>query len=233
MEFGYESIIDTIETIKYIREVDEARFNPNEDNLVTPIVLILNRLDKGDSDRDFQHKEYLKSKFEDGANLFFDNNLVLTYLRNSYSIYNNLDSGKYFLNNFLLLEKEKEIQFYKKNIENFEYQKFIYLVNQALLKTDYTDEDIYLQDKDMVAFRNNFKKRYPDYLRYYDRYYCNKGRHRYDSFEKYCKSIKGHKKAYNDDKLVKDMAFISHTIFEYIFDKDNHIKKTMYRQYWR
>ena len=197
MEFGYESIIDTIETVKYIREIDNASPHSREEDFETPIVLILNRLDKSDSERDFQYKEYLKSKFEDENNLFFNNNLVLTYLRNSYSIYSNLDNGKYFLNNFMTLEKKEDTEHYKKTIENFEYEKFMYLVNKALSKTDYRDEDIYFQSKDMVEFRNNFKDRYPDYICDYYKHYYRKGRYRYsyENLEEYCKSIMEHKKS--------------------------------------
>jgi len=228
LEFGYESIIYTIDTIKYIREIDYTRPNPQEINPETPIVLVLNRLDKSDSDRDFQYKEYLKSKFEDEAELFFDNKLILTYLRNSYSIYSNLDNGKYFLDNFINEHKD----FYKKNIENFEYDTFHYLVNKALSKTDYKNEDIYLQDKDMVEFRNIFNDSYPNYRYNYDEHYLNKGRLSYEKFEDHCKSIVNHKKVSYDDKLIKDMAFITHTIFEFIADEENLIRKTMYPNRW-
>nr|WP_321267751.1 hypothetical protein [uncultured Sulfurimonas sp.] len=228
LDFGYETIVDTIETIKYIQNI----------NSDLPVVLILNRLDKQDSDKDFNYKEYLKLKFEDAGIDFRRSNLVLTYLRNSYGLYNDFDIGNYFMDNFFsdkhLLEKDRDREDLSKRIEFFEYKQFLVFTNEALAKTDYTNEDIYIQDKDMVEFRNNFKEKYPDYEEKYD-YFLRRDNqkytHSYSDITKYCNKYRDKTPLYQENKLIKDMAFISHVVFECFASEDNIIRRRMYRHF--
>jgi len=226
LDFGYETIVDTITTIQYVQELNEE----------LPIILILNRLDKQDSDKDFNYKEYLKLKFEDAGIDFRSRNLVLTYLRNSYGLYSNFDVGSYFMDNFFKTEPFREKEEHQKYIENFEYKKFLHFVNIELSRVDYRNEKIYIQDKDMVTFRNNFKEKYPDYERNYNYFlHQNKGKdsyYKYDTLQKYLKNYQLKLSVSHESKLVKDMAFICHNIFECITDEKNIIRRTMYRHRW-
>lgn len=229
MDFGYETIIDTITTIKYVQELNEE----------LPIVVILNRLDKQDSDKDFNYKEYLKLKFEDAGINFASRNFVLTYLRNSYGLYHDMDVGSYFMDNFYsnkyALEQEKVKKDLSKRIEYFEYKQFLYFTNEALAKIDYKNEDIYIQDKDMVEFRNNFKEKYPDYAKDYDyflRQHKKQNNHSYSSIKDYCDKYRDKTNIYQEQKLIKDMAFVSHVIFEYFASEDDIIRRRMYRHRW-
>lgn len=236
LDFGYESIIDTIETVKYIQGVNEE----------LPIILILNRLDKQDSDKDFNYKEYLKLKFEDAGIYFYEDNLVLTYLRNSYGLYSDFDIGNYFMDKFFsdkyALERDENRKYYSQKIEYFEYKQFLYFVNEVLAKVDYRNEGIYIQDKDMVEFRNNFKDKYPDYEYYYDyllknNYHrdnknskdCNYIPYSYSDITRYCDKYRDKTSIYQEQKLIKDMAFISHVIFECFASEDDIIRQRMYR----
>ena len=82
MDFGYETILKTRETAEYIREINDT----------IDIVFILNRLDKNDRERDFNYRNFLLEQFPD---LTSTHNYHLTYLRNSYSLFSNMDIGEY------------------------------------------------------------------------------------------------------------------------------------------
>ena len=219
MELGHESIIGTIETIKHIRAIDEARPNPNGFNLQTPIVLVLNKLDKQDSDKDFRHKEALLLKLEEAGFNYNGVRIVMTYLRHSYGVFADIENGQYFLDKFLkeTMVEDKEIN--HKNIDNFEYKKFLHFVFRSLSKTDYENDNIYIQDKDMVEFRNKFKKRYYDKMCGVAN--CNDiNSIQWKGIENFCNKMIHKTNVYQEDKLIKDLAFISHTIYEYIIERD-------------
>jgi len=231
LDFGYETIVDTITTIQYVQELNEE----------LPIILILNRLDKQDSDKDFNYKEYLKLKFEDAGIDFRSRNLVLTYLRNSYGLYSNFDVGNYFMDNFFsndyLMKREKEKEMYCEKIKYFEYEQFLYFTNEALAKVDYKNEDVYIQDKDMVEFRNNFKEKYSDFRHNYDYFVRRRNDNNliysYSTIKNYCDTYRNKTALYQEAKLIKDMAFISHVIFECFASEDNIIRQKMYRHRFR
>lgn len=209
VELGLESIEKAIETIKYIRGV----------NYDIPIVVVLNRLIvKNLNDRDDIYKNALKDKFIKADLEFYENTigytdeksprLILTYLRNSYGLFTNMDKRYYFLDNFksekVIQRKDRktgEITYKEKTSErenylkcdNFDFRFFKYLTSIELKKGDYQNDEIYRQDKDMVLFRTDFNNRY---IEDYDLLDCP-----YDSeflrLEKH---------------LIKDMSFVAYAV---------------------
>jgi len=218
LEFGYESIISTIETIKYIKSIIDGKDGEYSEQIQreyhTPIVLVLNRLDKQDSAKDFNYKRDLQGKFEDAHIDLNRGQITVTYLRNSYALYSNLEIGHYFTNRFLKEISIKDRKFNSEYIKNFEYRKLLYFAFEELCKTDYKNEKIYIQDKDMVEFRNKFKDRYHRYMR------GNNKSH--NEIENYCSRNADNTELYQESKLIKDMAFICHTIYEHITEKDDY-----------
>ncbi|QFR43760.1 hypothetical protein [Sulfurimonas xiamenensis] len=215
-EYGYECMLQTIKTLKYIESVTSRKI---------PTLLILNRLDKQDSDRDFKYTKYMKGKFIENNYSFkkiydyHDNsNLYLAYLRNSYSLQSNLESGEYFLdkmyNKDYIRDRLNNLSEFRA-IKNFEYRFFLYLARDIIGRVDYEDEDIYRQDKDMVIFRNNYARTYIDKIepslektleidmnRYFD---YNKGL----PHNVYVDDIINKMYVNNKEtKLIKDMAYI-------------------------
>jgi len=215
-EYGYESLTATIQTLKYIEFASSRKI---------PTMLILNRLDRSDSDRDFNYTSHMKEKFfEDGINFgnIFDpnnvNNIYLTYLRNSYSIQSNLEYGEYFLDkmfnsNFIETKLNNLIDFRDK-IQNIDYKIFLYIIQGILDRVDYTNEEIYRQDKDMVIFRNYYtqyiENQYPYLISNIENdldsfFSANKGvRHNI-----HLNKIKNGIYVEKEKKLLKDMAYIS------------------------
>ena len=215
VDFGYETIMKTIRTLDIIRSFNEE----------VPIVLVLNRLDKEDGDRDFNYREYLKNKFEDHGYLLHGGKIVLTYLRNSYGLYSNLDSGEYFLDKFLREDRKGEFERFKEYFmstlrheydetwEHPDYDLFRCFVAKSLDKVDYEDEAIYEQEKDMVVFRNGFKR---------DFHWLQTSKLLEFGDGKY---------AYKENKLVRDMAYIAHSVFECMIDSHSLEVERLHRRY--
>ncbi|WP_087438103.1 hypothetical protein [Sulfurospirillum diekertiae] len=218
---------------RFVEALEEGQLNA----YITPIILILNKLDKQDSERDFSHKEDLKNRFQDEGYHFDNMNLILTYLRNSYGLYSNIDNGGYFFDKFLTDQGQKDFfegrisyhenifKRYINNCANFSsrysqefcqvyvkkhlsvgrsYQLFLIIAYSILQKVDYTDTNIYDQDKDIVIFREQFKNEY----KYLSTYTLDN-----ELFDKTY--------IYNKEtKLIKDIAYIAYSIFEYLDETD-------------
>lgn len=218
-EYGYESMISTIQTLKYIEFVSNRKIST---------VLILNRLDKKDDDRDFNYTRHMKERFtEEGINFsnIFDSedtgNLYLTYLRNSYSLQSNLEYGEYFLDK---MYNKEYIYDYLNNLDGFrngklfDYRFFMYLADNIISSVNYKNEDIYIQDKDMVVFRNGYSK-------YVEKNYPNLSQTLNRELNEYLKKNKGVREEASvnrlvdgtyvgnkERKLIKDMAYIAYMI---------------------
>lgn len=226
-EYGYESMVATIQTLKYIEFASSRKI---------PTLLVLNRLDRTDQDRDFNYTAHMKEKFnEEGIhfrNIFNSeniDNIYLAYLRNSYSIQSNLECGEYFLdkmfnNNFIEKELHNLIDFRDK-IQHFNYRFFLYITQNILNRVDYTDEEIYRQDKDMVMFRNY-------YSQYIDNQYPNLTNNLENDLESFFSVNKGlFHSLYLDElrngiyierekKLLKDMAYVGFLVDTLYNDKE-------------
>lgn len=150
-ELGYESTIKAIETVKYIQSRKPE----------IKVLLILNRLDKHDDDRDFNYTREAKAMLEEHFTLgrsleYYDSNVYLTYLRNSYSLFSYSHRGDYFLD-----------RMYKPNIAfqtlkeflpaTFDYWFFMYLASEFVCSDKYLDDTVYNQEKDIVMFRNSYE----------------------------------------------------------------------------
>lgn len=189
MELGYESIVKTAQTIRYIKAI----------RLDAEIVIILNRLNSGDSDRDFNYKfEAISKLHELGVEVYQDTidfpgneKVILTYLRNAYLLFEGYENGEYFLDKFKKTNYDEEKN-KKRSKKDFDFRFLKYLASIEFNKVDYKDDEVYRQDKDMVMFRNDFKNRYDDstFLGFdYDGLALEQNR-----------------------KLIKDMAYILYSI---------------------
>jgi len=215
-EFGYESIMKTISTLKYIEYATNRKI---------PTILVLNRLDRQDSDRDFNYTREMRDRFEEAGfrfkrNIFSpedEGNFYLTYLRNSYEFQSSMDSGEYFLDKFFndtYIDKTFDNNNFRKKIKQFDYRFFVNIAKNIIHKVNYRNEDIYIQDKDMVVFRNN----YEDYIR---KHFYNLERNLVDDLYPYNKleeriridSLIDNSYVRNKEtKLVKDFAYISYLV---------------------
>lgn len=220
-EYGYESMMQTIKTLKHIESVASREI---------PILLILNRLDKQDSDRDFKYTSHMKDRFSENGYRFknvYDNyddsNLYLAYLRNSYSLQSNMEFGEYFLDKMYdekyIYERLNNLSDFRTSAKKFDYRFFLYLAREIINRVDYEDEDVYRQDKDMVMFRNNYARKYvykiepkleqsleTDMKRYFD---YNKGL----LHKVYVDNIINNTYVNNrETKLIKDMAYIGYLV---------------------
>jgi len=150
-ELSYESTIKAIETIKYV----QSR-KPD-----IKVLLILNRLDKHDEDRDFNYTKEVKNILTDYFSLGhslqdYSSNVFLTYLRNSYSLFSYSHQGDYFLDR--MYKPNVAFKVLKKFLPStFDYWFFIHLASEFVCSDKYLDEEIYIQDKDMVMFRTNYE----------------------------------------------------------------------------
>ena len=205
LDFGYETILHTIDTLDYVRELNDS----------VPIVMVLNRLNKQDYKRDFNYKEYIFNRLDDAGYNFETENLQFTYLRNSYGLSSNLDSGKYFLDNFIVEDRLEEFKNLNKEVKHSQYDLFLHLVYNALKDTDYTDTDVYDQEKDIVVFRTHFlaqKYSYSqlDFKRYINPSYVLK-----------------------ENKLLRDMAYISDCVYGHCYDicKESEFRKREEKYY--
>jgi len=201
-EYGYESMVATIQTLKYLEFVSNRKI---------PTMLILNRLDKQDFERDFNYTRSMIGTFvengiqishildrydqyqervvlgrpREGRNLSQEErdardrenallyaegsgHIYLAYLRNSYSLQSNLQEGEYFLDkmyNHNYIENELHGFSSFRTNNDFEYRYFVFLANRIFEEVDYRNEEVYIQDKDMVLFRNMYgeylSNRYP------------------------------------------------------------------------
>ncbi|MEA2018515.1 MAG: hypothetical protein U9N59_08705 [Campylobacterota bacterium] len=189
MELGYESIVKTAETIRYIKFV-----KPN-----VPIIVILNRLSSEDSDREFNYKfeainrlnELDVELHKDTIDFPGDDKVILTYLRNSYLLFEGYEDGEYFLDKYKRSNYD-DVKNTKRDKKDFDFRFLKYLASIEFNKTDYQDDEIYRQDKDMVMFRNDFKNKYEDST--------------FNGFA-YDKTTLEHNR-----KLIKDMAYILYAI---------------------
>ena len=224
-EYGYECMVSTIQTLKYIEYATARRI---------PIVLVLNRLDRTDQDRDFNYTNHMKDKFReegiDFGNIFNhnQNNIYLTYLRNSYSVQSNLESGEYFLdkqyNHTYISDKLNYQSEFRTGVNFFEYRFFLNITKEIISEVDYRNEDIYEQDKDMVQFRNN----YSEYIsiNYGDIHHSlNNDLHNfimrntnYDD-RIYVEKLINRTYIAKEKKLLKDMAYIGFLIDVIYYDK--------------
>lgn len=217
-EYGYESMIATIQTLKYIEFASYRKIST---------ILILNRLDRGDYSRDFKYTDHMREKFNEEGISFGDifdryneSNIYLSYLRNSYSIQSNLEYGEYFLdkmyNQNFISNELNNLSDFRTKIQEFEYKFFTNIVYGVINSVDYEDEDIYRQDKDMVVFRNH-------YATYIDRQYEYLTNDLEDSLKKFFMKNKGVQHINldslingtyikNEKKLIKDIAYIGFLI---------------------
>ncbi len=189
MELGYETTVRTVETIRYVRSI-----KPN-----IAIVIILNKLNSGDSERDFNYKfeminllaKYKIEIYNDTIDFPNNNKVTLTYLRHSYLLYDKYENGEYFLDKYKLTtyeEKKKELR----DTKEFDFRFLKYLASIEFGKVDYRDDEIYRQNKDMVLFRNDFSNKYSD--------------NTLRDFEYDGSALASNK------KLIKDMAYILYAI---------------------
>lgn len=220
----------------YMREVESYidEHYHSLDNLKIPIIIVLNRLDNQDSDRDFTYKEEIKNRLGDAGYFFNNSNFVLTYLRNSYGLFSNLETGEFFLDKIMSKSWKEKLQSIKNNRNwkyshsstirddfffssygefknyylNLEYKQFLSLANELFDRVDYSNEDIYDQDKDMVRFRTHFKENYSALL----------GRMSRDAHNGVynAQDFNGQYAIVKENKLVKDIAYISYSIFKYL-----------------
>ncbi|MCF6340111.1 MAG: hypothetical protein L3J10_05075 [Sulfurimonas sp.] len=214
-EYGYESMTATIQTLKYIEYASSRKI---------PTLLILNRLDRTDQDRDFNYTSHMKEKFnEEGISFgnvfeqYNESNIYLTYLRNSYSIQSNLEYGEYFLdkmyNQNFISEELNNLSEFRTKAQEFEYKFFINIAQNIISRVDYENEEIYRQDKDMVVFRNN----YSEYVNRHYEYLTNDLEDDLNKFFMRNKGVQNHISLSNlingnyiekEKKLLKDMAYI-------------------------
>ena len=231
-ELGYETILQTIETIRDVRT-----WNKN-----LPIVLILNKLDRNDDEIDFRTKSRMMEIFRENASdliefigpthfdhkekrpilASFENTskITLTYLRNSYGLSFGLEFGNYFLDNFkykqkVIVNKSDDTNIVEDDennfIENFEAQAqklgnpfefefkfFRYLFFLTIKDDDYGDENIYIQEKDMVNFRQKAQ-------RFLGEFSSNKLVFRDERFNKFKFDGRFFTK---NKKLLKDLGFV-------------------------
>ena len=205
LEFGYESKVKTLETIKEIRFLD----NP------PPIILVINRIQ--DDTTSFAYTRNLIEEFQEKGFIFDDKTLTLTHLRNSYYIYDIQDIYRYFLDDI------KGPSY----LGNFDYSREndFRLFKQCMFKSvqshnnksnvDYLSSQLYDPDKAMVKFRVNFLPYDKDTnpLQY---------KHNFDYFDD---SYFENGKIPYADKLIKDFAYILFSVCKHIdkdfFDDDN------------
>lgn len=249
MDFGHECILNTIETLKYLEAIDRENIDQEMeqylDRIRTPIVLILNRLDKQDSERDFNYKRELEDRFNDAEIYFNKDTLILTYLRNSYGIYSNLNFGEYFMDKIMSDKWKEKFQEIKENKKwkyntdivikdegffckyyevkyyniNIEYGYFLKVADMIFSEVDYEDDKIYCQNKDTVMFRNHFSDHFSN--RIYRNFYNHNNY--YYGYDYNSTNSLSEDEIYNrnyafkkEKKLIKDMAFISYSIFKHL-----------------
>ena len=216
-EFGYESIMKTISTLKYIEFTTNRKI---------PTILVLNRLDKQDSDRDFNYTSEMRDRFKEAGFRFKRNmlnqndegNFYLTYLRNSYEFQSSMGYGEYFLDKFFnpdYIETVFKNNDFRKKIKKFDYRFFVNISERIIHKVNYRNEEIYNQDKDMVVFRNN----YEEYVR---RNFSNLEENLHRDLDSYATNYSARIRLRDliDDtyvrnketKLIKDFAYISYLV---------------------
>ena len=216
-EYGFESMIETIKTLKYIEFASSRKI---------PTMLVLNRLDKEDKERDFNYTQSMKELFNENgirfSNIFNKNdtgNLYLTYLRNSYGLQSNLESGEYFMDKMYdkkyISDALNNLDGFRKEKNMFDYRFFLHIASQIIEQVDYRNEEIYIPDKDMVMFRNSFVGRYVN------KFYPNLERGLESDLDSYFEKNRGVAKSSSlnslinktyahskEKKLIKDMAYI-------------------------
>ena len=216
-EYGFESMIETIKTLKYIEFASSRKI---------PTMLVLNRLDKEDKERDFNYTQSMKELFDENgirfSNIFNKNdtgNLYLTYLRNSYGLQSNLESGEYFMDKMYdkkyISDALNNLDGFRKEKNMFDYRFFLHIASQIIEQVDYRNEEIYIPDKDMVMFRNSFVGRYVN------KFYPNLERGLESDLDSYFEKNRGVAKSSSlnslinktyahskEKKLIKDMAYI-------------------------
>lgn len=178
-ELGYESVIKAVETVKYI----QTR-KPN-----IKVLLILNRLDKHDDERDFNYTADVKQILRDNDIRigqpadFYDDNVYLTYLRNSYSLFSNTEQGECFLDKFYARNKALDLK-RKKFSSKFDYNYyfFMHLASEFVCSDIYLDDDIYDQNKDIVTFRVDYKRFITTKARIYINNLSEKEKREFDEF---------------------------------------------------
>jgi hypothetical protein len=222
LDLGYESILSTIDTIKHIKNIEKNNI---------PIVLVLNRLDKNNGVRDYNYTYHLKDKIQDEIEKLYpsnsENKPIFTYLRNSYGIFSDFEEGSYFMNKLMTPYWENCLEgikiaakkwrfkntytikndglFGKNNLYyrvSIEYRYFLNIAfenfHKRLSKKRNKQEN---QDIDYISFRKSF-------IQEYKRYMCNEAYSKKYMDSNYTKS--------KETKLIRDMAFISHSIFKYL-----------------
>ena len=93
VETGYEVLLKSIATIKYVQE-------HNKDS---QIYIVINRLDDRDSERE---KNYSSNAVELIRQHVRDAKIEFLYIRHSLAIYKNLASGFFFLDNYIYQKEE-------------------------------------------------------------------------------------------------------------------------------
>jgi len=194
MDFGHETYLKSIETIKHIRNIRAD----------IPVIIVVNRLDVQDAKRDFTYQHHLADQLADAdiglasdfkykTNPEEDMSIMVTYLRNSYGLFCDFEYGKYFLDRFLTDQSP---------IENSEHYKFfLYLTYRMFTNKNYANKNEYRQDKDMVIFRLDFLDK------------CEN----LDEFKQAVEKYKNFRLNTNKEyKLIKDISYIAHYISKYI-----------------
>ena len=93
VETGYEVLIKSIATIKYIQKC-----NPE-----CSIFIVFNKLDSSDSQRELKYSGYSEELIRENVNM---GNIQFQYIRYSFALHRKLEEGFFFLDNYIYQKNE-------------------------------------------------------------------------------------------------------------------------------
>ena len=93
VETGYEVLIKSIATIKYVQSE-----NPN-----SMILIVFNKLDSSDTKREKNYSKFGEDLILEHVN---KSNIMFLYMRNSFAMYKRIEEGFFYLDNYIFQQKE-------------------------------------------------------------------------------------------------------------------------------
>lgn len=146
IENGYEVLVKSIATVKYIRQYNKK----------VMILLVFNKLNDSYIVREKNYTSYSETIL-DSYDIKENDNLQFLYIRHSFAMYKKLENGFYFLDNYLKKSCNQKISQFNL-LQNLRFYTVKDIVNDIL---EDEDED----KKSLLSFYNRHKEFYTEFTK--------------------------------------------------------------------